>query len=162
MLSVASKLETRSAEKLEMRSADDGGGGSTTGGDASPSAGRRGSMLLNAVVPVKLLVAHHKRHKFDVRKRDEREQHERFQQSDVVLGCLRPSSPTRRLACKLVLHRFFERAILVCIVLSSALLALQDPASELPTWQRASDAVFSGFFVVEMLLKVLHKAACHD
>ena len=53
--------------------------------------------------------------------------------------------------------RWFEWLILFNIVLSSLLLAIQDPSLlRQPSWIIVSDVFFASVFLIEMLLKLLH------
>ena len=51
-------------------------------------------------------------------------------------------------------HPYFEAAIIVIIVLSSVLLAIDDTSGE-DSWRKPVDAVFTAVFCLEVVLKVL-------
>jgi hypothetical protein len=88
----------------------------------------------------------------------------------ILCGLLSPSSPIRRVAAVIVAHPWFERFILVLILISSLNLALEQPAVadcahlarddpnscfSLGIWLSQADVFITGFFVAEMLLKFL-------
>lgn len=68
------------------------------------------------------------------------------------------TNPLRSWAYSLAFARWFENFVLVCIVISSALLAIEDPVHEnaqINKNLRFTDYLFTTVFTIEMLLKLV-------
>ena len=70
-----------------------------------------------------------------------------------LCGCT-VTNPIREFVIKVVTNHWFDRFIIVCIILNSIVLALDDPYH--PNWYYTnSDYLFLTVFSVEMFLKII-------
>ena len=80
------------------------------------------------------------------------------------LFCFGVHNPLRRSCTRLTAHRYFDRLIILVILLSSAGLALESPrldeGSDLAALLRVSDLVFTAIFTLEMLIKIVAHTFC--
>lgn len=94
----------------------------------------------------------------------------KYARSQVSLGFLTPANPLRRAAAVIITHPWFEKFILLLILISSINLALDEPrvaycetldpndpnnCIALSLWLGWSDIVITSIFVTEMALKII-------
>lgn len=100
----------------------------------------------------------------------DRKRHLRMPAPPRSLGCLSVNNKLRQAAAILVAHPWFERLILLLILVSSIKLALDEPRIEecrdipydgdgscmaLYQWLKYSDIIITGLFVLEMTAKII-------
>ena len=83
--------------------------------------------------------------------------HPAYQANTHALGCFSPENTVRKYIGKLVLHKWFDRFILVVIALSCILLAVDYPnaVNEGQQYLDAFNLIFTVIFIVEAVLKVV-------